>query len=248
MAELLGIQRRPLQPFGTDWVDDLAALNFAPGRIFDVGANVGQTVSVLKRRFPRAEIHAFEPVPTAFEQLSEMACSMANVLPVQAAVSDRRGVAPMAVAGSSERNTLVSKPDVPGASIIEVPLMTVDQYAAERNIDFIDLLKIDTEGHEVAVLDGAASILQSGQVDFVLAECDFNARPRTPHGDFLQIHHKMLRFNYRVVAFYCHGVDGQGWDWGDVLYMRPADVPAMRGSRRRFPPIARQFGPAQAGA
>ena len=42
--------------------------DWAPSLVFDVGANVGQTVADVVRRFPECKVHAFEPSPASFRQ------------------------------------------------------------------------------------------------------------------------------------------------------------------------------------
>ncbi len=57
------IYKRPYLPKGTDVFESLRAHwpQWQPRVIFDVGANVGQTIGRLRPLFPAAEIHAFEP-------------------------------------------------------------------------------------------------------------------------------------------------------------------------------------------
>jgi hypothetical protein len=110
-----------------------------------------------------------------------------------------------------------AKPDQP---TVEVPVTTLAVQAIEHGWDQIDLLKVDTEGYEVEVLDGGRQLLRDGLVRFVLVECDFVRRPTEPHGFFPDIYRFLDPLRYRVVAFYTAAVDGQGWIWGNVLFMR----------------------------
>ena len=60
-----------------------------------------------------------------------------------------------------------------------VSIDTVDHYCEKKNIDFIDLLKIDVEGHELDVLDGAVNIFRSksvGKVSFEFGGCNIDTR------------------------------------------------------------------------
>lgn len=80
-----------------------------------------------------------------------------------------------------------------------VSIDTVDHYCEEKNIDFIDLLKIDVEGHELDVLDGAINMLRKksvGKVSFEFGGCNIDTR--TFFKDFFcyfQKHHYRL---YRI--------------------------------------------------
>ena len=66
---------------------------------------------------------------------------------------------------SLHRNTIL------GQSVSEVvPLTTIDQICNETAIDHIDLLKIDTEGHEMEVLLGASAMIDAGRISSVQLE------------------------------------------------------------------------------
>jgi hypothetical protein len=111
---------------------------------------------------------------------------------------------------------------------LEVRTVRLDTYADEQGIDHIDLLKIDTEGHEPAVLRGADQLLRSSRIDHVLAECEFTERGDEPHGSFAEIHAILAPLGFRVVSFYTGGVDELGWRWGDVLFRRVGTVTPSR--------------------
>jgi len=81
--------------------------------------------------------------------------------------------------------------------IIEVPIDSIDSFCAQKKIDQIDLLKIDTEGHEMCVLKGAEKLLSEKRIDFVLSECEFFRREEEPHGDFTSISNYLGSFDLR---------------------------------------------------
>jgi hypothetical protein len=54
-----------------------------------------------------------------------------------------------------------------------IPVETLDDVAARENIAYIDFLKIDTEGHELAVLAGASRLLQESKIGYI--QFEFNA-------------------------------------------------------------------------
>src|SRR5690606_8055589 len=59
---------------------------------------------------------------------------------------------------------------VPGERVLEVPGITLDSYCADRGVDQILLLKIDTEGSEPAVLRGARTLLEEGRIHAIQFE------------------------------------------------------------------------------
>jgi len=50
---------------------------------------------------------------------------------------------------------------------------TLDDIAAKEGVEYIDFLKIDTEGHELAVLSGASRLLREHRIGYI--QFEFNA-------------------------------------------------------------------------
>jgi len=140
-----------------------------PGDLFvDVGANFGFWALAAAHRGCR--VIAVEPVPTTRALLAANAARnglMERVQIFAGAVSDSVGSLSVAVpAGESGQASV--HPDA-GAELesFTVEATTLDALIGEQPVRF---LKIDVEGHEPAVLRGAARALRSGQIEFVLVE------------------------------------------------------------------------------
>jgi FkbM family methyltransferase len=217
----LDVRRRRHVPFGVRWEDDLSYyLRLRAMRsAFDVGAHRGETALRLLRAFPGVQVHSFEPLPENFAALEE-ATAGSGARTVNAAVSDTSGTVRIARGRSTQHASLHGEGEG-----VDVPALTIDEYMYEHGIDRVDLLKIDTEGHEEAVLRGSLRHLEDSRIDFVLCECEFTARADEPHGDFRAILGLLEPLDYRVVSIYTNGVDNVGWLWGDVLF-RHAPGPA----------------------
>lgn len=211
-------------PFGVSWTADLRhyASDNDVRTVFDVGAHRGETALQVAQAFPTARIHCFEPVRPNFRALVE-ATAQLDVRCVDAAVSDTDGIGRFHLGPDSGRCGFHAVG--PG---LDVRTITLDTYASAADVQHVDVLKIDTEGHEPAVLRGASSLLSAGRVDHVLAECDFTARPDEPHGDFAEILALLAPLSFRVISFYTGGVDELGWRWGDVLLRRVIASQATR--------------------
>jgi FkbM family methyltransferase len=69
-------------------------------------------------------------------------------------------------------SSLTPRKDSPGQipTIYKVPIMTLDGYCAKRGIDRINLLKIDVEGFDLNVLEGARDLLARQGVDLFVFE------------------------------------------------------------------------------
>lgn len=159
---------------------DAARAGGRPLTVFDVGANVGDwTYDCAAALGPGARVFAFEPVRPTFEAFAARLRDRPPgpaVVPVQAALSDRDGEASIFVnpAAGGELNSLHARhTDGDGIRFDRgdvVRLARGDTYCAAQGIDRIDFLKIDTEGHEVSVLNGFRETLAAGRAQVIQFE------------------------------------------------------------------------------
>jgi len=143
--------------------------------IFDVGANTGYYTLTSLAISPAARVHAFEPVQHIVRALSENVSNnrlTANVRINACAVTDRSGSVALHVPEETWGNATLSVDGFRGlrGHLEHVAAVTLDEYAAEHEIERIDVLKIDVEGHENAVLSGARRVMTQ-QRPAVLCEC-----------------------------------------------------------------------------
>lgn len=148
--------------------------------IFDVGANNGDYSALVLSLRPQAVIHAFEPNPPTFERLKNRFANATTVTPVQTGVSSQDGEMELfdyaAQDGSTHASFLpggieaLNNPNVNEIKAdrdlkkTKVPITSLDGYIAANRIEHIDFLKIDVEGHEGDVLEGAAKSISDGVI------------------------------------------------------------------------------------
>ncbi|MFB8788398.1 MAG: FkbM family methyltransferase [Potamolinea sp.] len=137
-----------------------------PGMIvIDVGANVGvYAFSAALRVGEEGCVLAVEPFSGCIRCLQET-CKINQLSWVKVcagAASNRNGTAQLALHTASEVNTLV-EPSTEGASpygiLEEVTCFTLDSLILQENVSNVDLLKIDSEGHELQVLEGSSQLI-----------------------------------------------------------------------------------------
>ena len=143
--------------------------------ILDIGANVGYHAMLAAHANPRARIFAFEPLPLAAQRLRlhRELNGAANVEWIDAAVGAECGSANFYVGeggipvGASLSADFVERirreaPVRPRDEMLtlRVPVVTIDQFAAERSLPRIGLVKIDAESAEPQVLQGMAAVLR----------------------------------------------------------------------------------------
>jgi FkbM family methyltransferase len=143
----------------------------------DVGAFHGTWSIAVLERASSATVHAFEPVATSFARLAANLDGVAHAH--HCAVGATKGVAemfaPVAAGGPVGEHASLYDRDLSGMNVTvetigSVPVRTLDEFCAEMQIARVDLLKLDTEGHELSVLAGAQRLLHSRAVDTIQFE------------------------------------------------------------------------------
>ena len=149
---------------------------FQTGVLLDVGANHGAYARMLHKLAPNARVIAFEPHPTTFAALRQFLANTAAITLVNQAMGESAGQLSLFDFGFSDGSTQASLSKSAIAlysdDIVEhkVECTTLDAFMEDRGIDRIAFLKIDTEGHDLAVLKGARRALREGRVDMIQFE------------------------------------------------------------------------------
>lgn len=139
--------------------------------VFDVGANVGNWSKKMIEVNPKAQIHAFEPVPATFEKLKNNAEGFSNIKLNLLGLSSESGKLNFNFYPNSSYLSSAFKNDLgKERQLIEVDVIQGDQYCEQNDIQQIDLLKIDTEGFESMVLEGFTSMFESNKIRLVQFE------------------------------------------------------------------------------
>jgi len=133
---------------------------------FDIGANVGFYTLLASSLVGNAgKVFAFEPVPRnlAFLKKHLEMNDVQNVRVFNAAVSDRSGVAQFSEGPSNSMGKLA------GEGALTVELVSLDGLLAEGKITRPNYMKIDVEGAEFSVLQGARNLLTDASPMIFLA-------------------------------------------------------------------------------
>jgi FkbM family methyltransferase len=234
MLRRIGLNVCSADRLGVDVEVDLKRLETEESfkTIFDVGGNFGQSALKFSRAFPHATVLSFEPVPDSFHQLETRTAKTPNVQAFNFGFGDAPGRFQIQIQPDSQGNSLSSKSS--GGSAVEVRLETVDAFAAENDIKPIDLLKIDVEGFELQVLQGASGMLRDGAVRHVFAECVFAPDEIHPHTDFFELNRVLSEFGLCIVAFYGESLRlADGCALGNVLFSLKSRLPSRAAGKIR---------------
>lgn len=153
--------------------------------VFDVGANVGHwTLSLLKIAEEigisnNLFIHCFEPSTFSFSQLQASLLTWLGknkeVHIINSGMGKIQDKMELHInADGAGTNSLYNR-RTEGIDLLYekseiVQITTIDTYCMENNISHIDFLKIDVEGHELAVVQGAEGMLKQKAIDFIQFE------------------------------------------------------------------------------
>ncbi len=139
------------------------------GVFLDVGANQGELTLVAARKASRGQVFAFEPVPEWFQLLSENIAlnGFGHVTAVPAALAEQEGTVEMFTssdrqlhAGFHEGLSTFHRTEYRNVPVGQFPTTSMDAFVASKGLQRVDLIKIDVEGAEKAVLAGAQETLR----------------------------------------------------------------------------------------
>jgi FkbM family methyltransferase len=142
--------------------------------VFDVGANHGDWTDCALRINPSAAYHCFEPVAATFESLSRRRYPPnVKLHPFALGASDEERTI-YADEASDAVNSLYQRTGI-GAAHHHRPagtvrITTLDAFCSREGIERVDFVKIDVEGHEVSVLEGAQRMLAAGTIRLIQFE------------------------------------------------------------------------------
>lgn len=158
-----------------------------PGNlVFDVGGNHGEWSTWALKTEPTIQIVAFEPVPSVFESLRYALQNFSNVQLFNCALSNESGLTnlhyyPQADGLSGFYFREVLRGDQPDPEVIIVQQDTLDDFCNRHAISQIDFIKIDTEGAEWKILNGAKKLLENQQIraiQFEYGGCYIDAKTK----------------------------------------------------------------------
>jgi FkbM family methyltransferase len=164
------------------------------GVVIDVGANRGEYAQRLREINHDVEIHCFEPHPLTFATL-RLRADQLRVTMHHAAVGSAPGEMSLfdyedqdGSSHASAYREVIER--IHGRKAIEhrVRVITLDDFARERGIERVSLLKIDTEGHEIEVLKGFSHFLREKRVAMIHFEFnEMNVVSRAFFRDYIDL-------------------------------------------------------------
>lgn len=187
---------------------DAMLSRLSPGAVvFDIGANIGYyTIQFAEAAGADGQVHAFEPVESTHRILdrnvaiNSLESVVTNRCIVSSDLSDKR----IHISEDATGNCAV---DIEGAEFETVASTTLMTYCAEHNIDHIDLVKIDVEGHELHVLRGMSDLLAANRVENLFLEMNSDALSHAGTSN-AEVTEFLRSFGYRATSI-CTGRESE---------------------------------------
>jgi FkbM family methyltransferase len=220
----MGREIVPYHPnhYGYDHIRDIKRLLSATEQpiVFDVGANVGQTVATFREALPQSVIHSFEPSPTAFKKLKQHAGVWKNVHLNNVGVGSSVGSLELLENLHSDMTSFLRPGSTAWGKVVnrtEVPVLTLDSYCAKQGIQVIDLLKTDTQGYDLEVLKGCEELMRANRIQAIFCEVNFSEMYEDmPRYD--QLLGFLANKGFKLMAFYKFHHMKNGASWSDALF------------------------------
>lgn len=135
---------------GDYWVPEVVE----PEVVLDIGANIGTASLYFAHRFPKAQVHAFEPMPQNFSLLERNTRGYPRIRAHPVALGETSGKAEISLSAfDGEGNYGGFSFDYDEKrDLEEVRMERPSEYLPAVGVSRVDLIKIDTEGHEYKVL------------------------------------------------------------------------------------------------
>ncbi len=151
--------------------------------VVEAGAFDGTDTKIISQFWPQGTIHAFEPVPEIFTKLKKNTSDLHNVVRHEIALSTATGNTTFYVSekpsrpGEPFKAGSLLKPkerlkwsDIEYKKTINVPIITLDDWAQKNNVTHIDFMWLDVQGHALHILKAAPQLLKTIKILFVEVE------------------------------------------------------------------------------
>jgi len=178
--------------------------------IFDIGGNIGQSISRFKKNFNDPIIHSFEPNKNVFDIMVNNFKNDKKVFCNNYALGDKNEEKNFNITNMSGKSSFYKvNPDTSRIKIEKykpsilktekVKIIKLDDYIEEKKIDYVDFMKIDAQLYEDKILQGSLKSLQNNRIKILQVEIIFNDYYEK-FFTFSDIEKYLIPNNYRMVG------------------------------------------------
>lgn len=168
------------------------------GTVLDVGSNVGTFIEFINKNIEgKLKFHSFEPIAELCK-IQEKYFLNLDIAINNIGIGSTPGKSIFYTNSVSSQSSFVEKENSNIGRVIkkeEVLVNSIDNYCEENNIEFIDILKIDTEGTDYDALLSAKNMFQNKAINLVKIEITNEPENFTNIFSFFQ------NYNYELLGF-----------------------------------------------
>ena len=189
--------------------------------IFDVGANTGQSADKFKRAFPDSDIHSFEPSPEVFAKLNKHCKDLKGMKTYNYGVGSRHETLSLIENIHSNMSSFLEPGEYAWGGIerrTNAKIITLDSFAKEKNIEYVHILKSDSQGYDFEVFKGAEGLMKKNRIGLIYFEFIFSNMYKN-----LPLFHDVVTFleerNFSLVSFYQTHFQQNKLSWTDFMFI-----------------------------
>lgn len=195
-----------------------------PKIIFDVGSNRGLITEKYHKLYDSANIYAFEPI----EQFAKEYLKFGPKIKFNnLAFSDIKGVSDFHINKSVDTSSLLESTKIGANSDaqcitlnkIKVSTTTIDEFCKKHKIDEIDILKLDVQGSELAILKGSEKLLKSKRVKLIYSETYFKEQYHS-QPLFYEIGNYLKDYGYYIADIFNPYYNNRQLLWCDTIFIK----------------------------
>ncbi len=179
--------------------------------IFDVGGHHGQTAIQYSGLFKNSTIYTFEPFPDSFIILKQNVNNYPLIRPFNLALGNSIGEVEFHINKYSATNSLLPTHEdgakawsdnlLETITTIKVHSTSIDDFLNKNDVKEIDILKMDTQGTEYYIIEGAAEAIKQNRIKLIYLE--IITVPTYKHQKNLEEILSLLRLNnFELFNFY----------------------------------------------
>jgi FkbM family methyltransferase len=186
--------------------------------IFDIGANLGDYSETLIDNKVKnnviVDIHLFEPTAKCFEELTSKFSFNKNIVLNNFGLSNSSDSCTIfydqeksGLASLYKRN--LEHYDINFELSETVEIKRADRYIKENNIEHIDFVKIDIEGHELKAFEGFGEYLRDDFVDVI--QFEYGGANLDSHVSLMEINNFFKKRNFKLFKIMRHGLEARSY-------------------------------------
>jgi FkbM family methyltransferase len=187
----------------------------------DIGANKGEWTLLLIDRRPDARVLCFEIVPQTAEKLSSTFASFPAIDVFEHGLSNQSAnIEVFWNRTASNTSSISPRPEhdqFKDAAIEIVPCRVErgDDVILNLNLQRIDLMKVDVEGHEVEVIKGFSNTLMDEKLRPSIIQFEYGATYLPGRHNLYEVYELLTPHGYTIGRIYPKGVEFKPYEFAD---------------------------------